>query len=81
MKKEPEYNLGQIVEIRALKINMDVIITKRIAVSNYDKGDTEFYYNFKHNMNIKDAFSWDRVSEESLYEMIWEARNYNRLQV
>lgn len=79
MKNEPEYNLGQVVEIRALKINMDIIITKRIAVSDYDNGDIEFYYDFKHNMNIKDAWSWDRVSEKSLYEMIRKAKHHGEV--
>ena len=73
---EPKYQLNEIVEVRSLKINMNVIITKRIAKGDYDKGDYEFYYNFKHNMDIKDPWSWGEVHQESLDDMIWEAKQH-----
>lgn len=76
MKAEPKYKLGQIVEIRTLKINMDVVITKRVMKGDYDKEKYGFFYDFKHTMNIKDAWNWTDVSEESLYEMIWAAERH-----
>ena len=78
MKSEPKYKLGELVIIRILKITMEVIITKRIVKGDYDKGEYEFLYDFKHTADIKDAWNWTDVDEESLHKMIHQAERYEK---
>jgi hypothetical protein len=71
----PKYKLNQIVEIRSLKINMPVIITRAMALVDYDTNKIEYHYNFKHYSDRKDAWTWANVDEGSLEEMMWSAKN------
>lgn len=78
MKNEPRYKFGELVVIRTLNITMEVIITRRVIKGDYDKHEYEFLYDFRHTANIKDAWNWTNVSEESLHRMIWQAAQHEK---
>lgn len=74
MKKEPKYQLNELLDIRNLGMDMTVRITKRRVECDYDTGDGEFFYDFIHVANIEKPWSWAKVSEEGLNDLIWEAK-------
>lgn len=74
MEKKPKYQLNELLEIRNLRMDMTVRITKRIVEGNYDTEERKFYYDFIHVANIEKPWNWVKVSEDSLDELIWEAK-------
>lgn len=76
MSVKPKYELGEIVEIRAMNINMNIKITKRVLKGNYDKKeDIKFYYDFRQILDIEKPWTWSNVDESTLEELIWGAKN------
>ncbi|WP_144509893.1 hypothetical protein [Bacillus sp. FJAT-22090] len=74
MNVQPGYQLDEMLEIRTLKMNLKARITKRTFEGNYDTGKVVFFYDFIHVTHIDKPWSWSKVSEESLEDMIWEAK-------
>ena len=76
MDKKQKYQLNELLAIRSLGMDLVVRVTKRRIECDYDTGEGVFYYDFIHAANIEKPWHWEKVDEESLDDMIWEAKRF-----
>jgi len=70
----PKFKLHEKLNIRTMNVTIPIIITKRIKVSDVDNENICFYmYHFEDSRDIKDKWTWDKVPEENLIDMKYEA--------